>query len=189
MDAKPKAAGKSSIDLIDQDLAFDNIIVGSRATYLDLGCGAGNYTLALARRLGAGSLVYALDLWEDGIAALTESAREEGLGNVEAKVADLSQPLKVPSGAVDAAFMATVLHDLPESVRAGLMQEVERVLVPGGVFALIEFKKEAKGPGPSDPEKRIGPEDADRLTASCGFVRDSMVDLGEFTYLVRYIRK
>ena len=164
-------------------------MVGSRATYLDLGCGAGNYTLALARRLGAGSLVYALDLWEEGLAALTESARQEGLGNVEPKVADLSQPLKLPTGSVDAAFMATVLHDLPEEARPGLMEELERVLVPGGVFALIEFKKLAKGPGPSNPDKRIGPEDADRLTSPHGFVRDTVVDLGEFTYLVRYIRK
>ncbi|WP_319584963.1 class I SAM-dependent methyltransferase [uncultured Pseudodesulfovibrio sp.] len=189
MESKPKAAGKSSIDLIDQDLAFDNIMVGSRATYLDLGCGAGNYTLALARRLGAGSLVYALDLWEEGIAALTERAREEGLGNVEAKVADLSRTLDLPTGSVDAAFMATVLHDLPEEARPGLMEEIKRVLVPGGVLALIEFKKFAKGPGPSDPEKRIGPEDADRLTAPHGFVHDTVVDLGEVTYLVRYIGK
>jgi ubiquinone/menaquinone biosynthesis C-methylase UbiE len=189
MDVKPKAAGKSSIDHIDQDLAFDNIMVGSRATYLDLGCGAGNYTLALARRLGAGSLVYALDLWEDGIATLAESARQEGLGNVEPKVADLSKPLPLPTGSVDSAFMATVLHDLPEAARPGLMEEVCRVLVPGGVFALIEFKKLAHGPGPSDPDKRIGPEDADRLTAHHGFVRDAEIDLGEFTYLVRYIKK
>jgi ubiquinone/menaquinone biosynthesis C-methylase UbiE len=189
MDATPKAAGKSSIDHIDQDLAFDNIMVGSRATYLDLGCGAGNYTLALARRLGAGSLVYALDLWEEGIAALAEKAREEGLGNVEPKVADLSQPLHLPTGSVDAAFMATVLHDLPEASRPGLLGEISRVLVPGGVFALIEFKKLDHGPGPSDPAKRIGPQDADRLAEPHGFVRDAEVDLGESTYLVRYIRK
>jgi ubiquinone/menaquinone biosynthesis C-methylase UbiE len=189
MDAKPKAAGKSSIDHIDQDLAFDNIMVGSRATYLDLGCGAGNYTLALARRLGAGSLVYALDLWEDGIAALAAAVREEGLGNVEPMVADLSQPLDLVTGSVDAAFMATVLHDLPVTARPGLMGEVSRVLVPGGVFALIEFKKFAQGPGPSSPDKRIGPEDADRLTAPHGFVRDAVVDLGEFTYLARFLRK
>jgi SAM-dependent methyltransferase len=189
MDAKPKAAGKSSIGHIDLDLAFDNIMVGSRATYLDLGCGAGNYTLALARRLGAGSLVYALDLWPDGIAALAKTAREEGLGNVEPRVADLSRPLDLATGSVDAAFMATVLHDLPEAARPGLMGEVGRVLVPGGVFALIEFKKFAKGPGPSSPDKRIGPEDADRLTAPYGFVRDAVVDLGEFTYLARFIRE
>jgi ubiquinone/menaquinone biosynthesis C-methylase UbiE len=189
MDATPKAAGKSSLDLIDQDLAFDNIMVGSRATYLDLGCGAGRYTLALARRLGAGSLVYALDLWEEGIAALAETARQEGLGNVEPVVADLSKPLKLATGSIDAVFMATVLHDLPEAARPELMGEVRRVLVPGGIFALIEFKKFTTGPGPSSPEKRIGPEDADRLAEPHGLVRDATVDLGEFTYLARFIRK
>lgn len=189
MTGTPKAAGKSSIAHIDLNLVLDNIVVGPRATYLDLGCGAGSYTLALARRLGAGSLVYALDLWEDGIAALGEAARKEGLGNVEPRVADLSRPLGLATGSVDAAFMATVLHDLPETARPGLMGELSRVLVPGGVFALIEFKKFAHGPGPSSPDKRIGPEDADRLTEPHGFVRDAEVDLGEFTYLARFIRK
>lgn len=188
MDAKPTAAGKSSIGHIDLDLAFDNIMVGSRATYLDLGCGAGNYTLALARRLGAGSLVYALDLWEEGIKALDEAAHKEGLGNVEPLVADLAKPLALPSAAVDAAFMATVLHDLPEAVRPQLLSEIDRVLVPGGVFALIEFKKLDHGPGPS-MDKRIGPEDADRLTEPHGFVRDATIDLGEFTYLARFLKK
>lgn len=189
MTGTPKAAGKSSIIHIDLDLVLDNIMVGPRATYLDLGCGAGNYTLALARRLGAGSLVYALDLWEEGLVALAEAAREEGLGNVEPKVADLSRPLDLATGSVDAAFMATVLHDLPEAARPGLLEELSRVLVPGGIFALIEFKKFAHGPGPSSPDDRIGPEDADRLAAPHGFVRDVEVDLGEFTYLVRFIRE
>jgi len=187
MDAMPKAAGKSSFGHIDQDLVFDSIIVGLRATYLDLGCGAGMYALPLARRLKAGSLIYALDLWEEGIAALAESARREGLGNIQPMVADLSQPLHLEAGAIDAAYMATVLHDLPESVRPGLMAEVNRVLVPGGRFLLIEFKKLDHGPGPS-MDKRIGLEDADQLVAPYGFVQDSMVDLGEFTYLVRYIK-
>ena len=121
MDDKPKGAGKSSIDHIDQTLFFEALLDGPRATYLDLGCGAGNYALALARRLVAGSLVYALDLWEEGVATLEERARQEGLGNIEPMVADLSQPLPLPDSAVDAAYMATVLHDLPEEARSALI--------------------------------------------------------------------
>lgn len=187
MDAKPKAAGKSSFGHIDQDLAFDSIIVGPRATYLDLGCGAGLYALSLARRLKAGSMIYALDLWEDGIAALAESARREGLGNIEPMVADLSQPLRLDAGSIDAAYMATVLHDLPESARSGLIAEVSRVLVPGGRFSIIEFKKFDHGPGPS-MDKRIGSDDAEQLVAPFGFVQDGVAELGEFTYIARYIK-
>ena len=57
----------------------------------------------------------------------------------------------------------------------------------GGRFCLVEFRKLDRGPGPS-VDKRIGPDDADELIVSHGFVRDILIELGEFTYLTRYVK-
>ena len=187
MSKKPTAAGKSSIDLIDQDAAFAQIITDSAAAYLDLACGAGNYTLALARRLGKDSSIHALDLWEDGVAALQESARREGLDNVTARVADITRPLPLPDGSIDVCLIATALHDIPEARRGRVLAEAGRVLRPGGRLALIEFKKSDQGPGPSK-ERKIGEADAEELAAPHGFRKDISVSLGEYTYLVRFVR-
>ncbi|AMK11671.1 hypothetical protein AWY79_11365 [Pseudodesulfovibrio indicus] len=185
---KPVAAGKSSLAHIDQDLAFGTIIVPGAAAYLDLGCGAGMYTLALARRLSGTPTIHALDLWGEGVEALAVSAAEQGFPNINPMVADLTAPLPLDDGAVSSAFMATVLHDLPERTWPAILGEIGRVLAPGGRFSLIEFKKLDRGPGPS-LAKRIGPEDADRLARPAGFVRKATLDLGEFTYLAEFLKK
>lgn len=187
MTGKPVAAGKSSLTHIDQDLAFGTIITPGAAAYLDLGCGSGMYTLALAERLAVAPVIYALDLWDEGIQALAASVAERGFSNVRPMVSDLTAPLPLDDGDVDSAFMATVLHDLPKQARPAVLGEIGRVLSPGGTFSLIEFKKLDHGPGPG-MAGRIGLEDADALALPNGFVRKTTLDLGEFTYLAQYVR-
>jgi len=187
MTGKPVAAGKSSLDHVDQELVFSNIVTGRESTYLDLACGAGRYTLALAERVGKGSVIHALDLWEEGIAALRESAREAGFGNVRPELADATQPLPLGDNSIDVCFMATALHDLPEPTREGVVQEIRRILKPQGAFVLIEFKKLDYGPGPKK-ENRISEADADALILPVGFRKEISMSLGEFPYLVRYCK-
>lgn len=186
MTAKPVAAGKSSFDLIAPEPAFEQIITPSARTYLDLACGAGRYSLALAERLGPGATIHALDLWEDGVAALNATAAELGLA-IRAQVADATRPLPLPDASVDVCLMATALHDLPEAAHADVIGEIRRVLTPGGAFALIEFKRLDHGPGPGIA-KRIGEREADVLLLPHGFAKAACVELGEFTYLGRYTK-
>lgn len=187
MDARPVAAGKSSFGHIDQDLALANIVKDTPATYLDLACGAGNYTLALAGRVAPGSTIYALDLWDEGIAMLQEAAKQQDRAVIRAMRADMTQPLPLADGSVDVCLMATVLHDLPER-RGQTLAEVKRVLAPGGAVVVIEFKKLDRGPGPGK-ERRLGPEDSETLFAAYGFAAEAPLDLGEFTYLIRFTAK
>lgn len=187
MTGKPVAAGKSSLDHVNLELAFSNIVTGMDSVYIDLACGAGRYSLALADRVGKGSVIHAFDLWDEGIAVLRESARESGCDNVRPKVVDATQPLPLEDGSIDVCFMATALHDLPEASREGVVREIHRVLKPQGVFVLIEFKKIDYGPGPQK-EKRIGEVDADKLVLPVGFRKDVALSLGEYPYLVRYTK-
>jgi len=48
MNDKPIAAGKSSFDLIDFAKLVDVLDIEKGITFLDVACGAGAYTLALA---------------------------------------------------------------------------------------------------------------------------------------------
>lgn len=59
----------------------------------DLGCGLGNYTLALAESVGSKGKVYAVDLDEKCIRAVEKKAGKAGYHNIEAhtsSAADLS---------------------------------------------------------------------------------------------------
>jgi len=188
MSEKPVAAGKSSLDLVDSDLVFNEVIADPGGTYLDLACGVGRYTVELAGQLNADATVHAFDLWEEGIAELTRYAKQHGLKSIKTKLVDITAQLPLPDSSVDVSFLATALHDLPKSTRSGVVEEISRILSPGAIFVLIEFKKIDYGPGP-DIDERIGELDADELILPHGFAKKNVVDLGELTYLIKYLKK
>ena len=94
---KPPGAGKSSYDLIDPGTLWAELNLPPGITFLDLGCGQGNYTLAAADRIGPAGLVYAVDLWEEGIAALKARAAREGRENLKPLVAGAGQSPSIAS--------------------------------------------------------------------------------------------
>ena len=46
---KPHGAGKSSFALVDPDLVFGEFRLGGGITFLDLGCGRGEYAIAASK--------------------------------------------------------------------------------------------------------------------------------------------
>ena len=116
--SQPLGAGKSSLDLIDQELLFPALNLKPGEAVLDLGCGEGRYTLPVAARVGPLGTVYAVDLWEEGLARLGEKAGQEGVANIRVIHADVSRSLPLPDACLDVALMATVLHDLAEAGQA-----------------------------------------------------------------------
>ncbi len=182
MEKKPIAAGKSSFDLVDAEKLLAELAPVVGAVMLDLACGRGIYSLALSRRF-PGAKIHALDLWEEGIAALRADLARQGAANIDARVADVSKELPLPSGSVDLCLAATVLHDLVEDgTEAGTLQEVRRVLKPGGTFAVVEFKKIAGPPGPP-VEIRLSPHQLECLVTPFGFTPTRSTEIGSVTYL------
>lgn len=182
---KPPGAGKSSYDLIDPGILWAKLDLPQGITFLDLGCGQGNYSLAAADRIGPHGVVYAVDLWEEGIAALKDRAAREGRANLKPLAAPAGQ-VPLESGSVDVGLMATVLHDLVEAgTAAGALAEVTRVIKPGGVLAIVEFDKIDGPPGPPR-HIRLDPAEVEALVAPCGFARQQTVKLGPYNYLITF---
>ena len=180
----PPGAGKSSYDLIDPGTLWAELNLPPGITFLDLGCGQGNYALAAADRIGPTGVVYAVDLWEEGIAALKERAAR---ANLKPLVAPAGQ-VPIASLSVDVGFMATVLHDLAEAgTAAGALAEVARVLKPGGLLAIVEFDKIDGPPGPPR-HIRLDPAEVEALVAPYGFARQKTVKLGPYNYLITFVK-
>jgi ubiquinone/menaquinone biosynthesis C-methylase UbiE len=115
-------------------LSLFGIRAGS--TVLDLGCGTGQFTVEIARRVGAEGTVHAVDLQQP----MLEQARQR------VAAADLlprvrfhrcgAYQLPLEDESVDAVVLSAVLGEIPNRTRA--LIEIYRVLRPGGQVGIAE---------------------------------------------------
>ena len=131
---------------VDGALAMDLIAAAAaRVTprarrLLDVGCGAGNYTLMLLRRL-PGLDVTLVDLSANMLARAHERVSAAGAAAVTTSQADVNE-LELPEGGFDVIVAAAVLHHLRED--ADWVRVYGRLcasLAPGGslwVYDLVE---------------------------------------------------
>lgn len=181
---KPLGAGSSSFDLIRPDSLFEELNLKKGCTFLDMACGPGEYSIAASKHVGDAGLVYAVDLWEEAIDALSKKVSALGLKNIRMMVGNVSQPLPIAAGAVDVCLIATVLHDfVQEGVAEKALEEAARVLKPKGLLAIVEFKKIEGPPGP--PMRiRLSAEEVERWVLPHGFISLRGRSVGPYNYLV-----
>jgi ubiquinone/menaquinone biosynthesis C-methylase UbiE len=183
---KPTAAGKSSFDLIDVDQFFSELNLQKGISFLDVACGRGAYCLAAAEMVGEKGRVIGVDLWEEGIELLKAAANDKSAGNITALVSDAGKQIPVDNDSIDVCLMATVLHDfVADKIDQQVLREIVRVFKPGGVLAVMEFKKTDGPPGPPR-HIRLSPEEVDDILTPFGFKKEHMADVGLHNYLSLY---
>ena len=183
---KPTAAGKSSFDLIDIDKFFKELDLQKGISFLDVACGRGAYCLAASEIVGEKGRVYGVDLWEEGIELLKAAADEKSAGNIDALVSDAGKQIPVDDHSIDVCLMATVLHDFVEDqIEKEVLDEIVRVIKPGGILAIMEFMKIDGPPGPPR-HIRLSPEQVDDMLTPFGFMQEGIVDVGPYNYLMLF---
>ena len=105
---------------------------------LEPGCAMGFFTLPLARMVGSGGKVVAVDIQSDMLTALERRARKNGLiDRIDIRQAD-SNGLGIADLAksVDFCTVFHVAHEVPDRDR--FFGEVSQTLKPGGKLLLVE---------------------------------------------------
>ena len=118
-------------------------------TVLDVGCGAGYYSLGMARLVGPEGRVVSVDTQPEAIATLRKRAQQAGLSErIETRICS-KQDLGISdlSGQIDFALAIYVLHHAADA--SSLINDVHRSLKLGGKFLVVEPKHHA-----SVPERR-----------------------------------
>ena len=123
-DAYDRFMGRYSRELAPRLVAFAGIADGTRA--LDVGCGSGLLTSALADRLGAAN-VAAADPSESLLAACAARVPDADVRRAPA------EELQWPDGSFDAVLSQLVLNFVADADAA--VAEMRRVAAPGGILA------------------------------------------------------
>ena len=107
-------------------------------TALDLGCGMGVFTLAMARMVGPRGRVLAVDLSQRSLRVLAKRAVRAGLAErVVPRLATADEiGLAEFSGTVGFALAFWMAHEAPDVRR--FMAQVRRLLASGARFLLVE---------------------------------------------------
>lgn len=102
---------------------------------IDIGCGPGRVTIPLARAVGPGGEVIALDVQDGMLAKVSAKAEDAALSNIRLLRADVREATIAPNS-LDGAVMVMALGEIPDG--AGIVTSVFRMLRPGGRLLVAE---------------------------------------------------
>ncbi|MDX1387612.1 MAG: methyltransferase domain-containing protein [Acidobacteriota bacterium] len=120
-------------------------------TVLEIGCGTGHCVEALARAVGPGGHVHAVDLSEGMLEQTHKLLAEKGLSDrVLLECAD-AEKLPFVDDTMDAVFMSFTLELFDTPVISAVLDECRRVLRPHGRIVVVGMSKEGK----DDPLVRV----------------------------------
>ncbi len=121
---------------------------------LDLGCGAGFFTLPAAQLVGPQGRVVAVDVQPEMVAATQAAVQRAHLSNVEVRLAPSDYELPTPMTAADWVILAYILHEVSDPQQ--LLWVVQQTLRPHGRLLIIEWPLE-KGPHGPPLAERLSP--------------------------------
>jgi tRNA (cmo5U34)-methyltransferase len=126
------------MDLITRAAA---IVTPGAHDILDIGCGAGNYTLKMIRQLSAGGSPNCtlVDLSRPMLDRAVQRVTAETTGRVEARQADM-RDVDFGSENFDIVLAASTLHHLRDDEQwQAMFQKIHRALRPGGSFWIFDL--------------------------------------------------
>lgn len=136
------------------ELALDRARLGGGERVLDVGCGTGQTTLALAGRVGPAGSVTGVDIATEMLEVAAHRARVAGLENVRFENAD-AQTHPFEAGGFDRAYsrFGVMFFADPPAAFANLA----RALAPGGRLSFVCWRALAKNPWMALPVAALSP--------------------------------
>lgn len=154
----------------------------SEGVLLDIGCGIGYFTIPAAELLKNGKAI-GIDIMKEMIEHA--EGRAVGIENLEFKKCE-EYEFPIESQSIDNVFVCNVMHEIEDKVM--YLQEIKRVLKPGGSLSIVDWEKKVTEQGPPVDE-RVSVEEISELFTSNNFVFDKAVDINVNHYGVKFILK
>ncbi|MFW9808219.1 MAG: class I SAM-dependent methyltransferase [Candidatus Thorarchaeota archaeon] len=131
------AAGPYRSRVQPPSLIIEALNVRPGMEIVELGCGSGFYTVAVARAIQPAGLVFAVDIQQGMLDKLKARMEREGVENIIPVLADAEGYIPLDDGIADAVYSVAVLPEIPDPPKA--LFQVKRLLKDDGLFANYEF--------------------------------------------------
>jgi len=179
-----KHHGKTSRQILNADDVINATGLQKGNTFLDAGCGDGYISIEASKIVGSGGVVYALDVYPESIDKVKAEVQNQNLNNLNPILADITESIPVDESTVDLVLMANVLHGFVEEDEVDVvMKNISKVIKPGGIFSVVEFRKVESENGPPY-NVRLSPSDVADILQRYGFDLIDSVEIGTYHYIV-----
>lgn len=163
----------------EQNILHLSLTEGMRVA--DFGAGTGFYSKACSPKVGYTGKVYAIEVQKDLVKKLENELKTWGITNVECIWGDIERKggTKIADHSMDRVIISNVLFQAEDKL--GLIDEVKRVLKPGGQVLLIDWSESFGGMGPT-PNHVVTESTALELFEKRGFKKVENISAGQHHY-------
>ncbi len=166
---------------MNPDTIVDNLNIKSGSVVADFGCGAGYFSIPLAKKVSNGGKVYAIDVLKDPLEAVLSKAKLYGLRNIEIIRANVETVggTKLNDRSVDVVILANILFQCNDY--NSVLSEAKRVLKDSGEIVIIDWIPEKIKMGPKF-EHCLSKNDVKKLAIRNSFKFAREINAGDRHY-------
>ena len=117
----------------------DSLKLSPGMVVADIGAGSGVISLMLAKKVGPGGKVFAVDIQEEMLNVLSKRLRQLKVTNVKPVQGTVKSPNLKPAS-VDLALMVDVYHEFNYPYE--MIEGISKALKPNGRLVFVEYRKE-----------------------------------------------
>ena len=165
----------------DPDSILTGIGLKRGMTFIDVGCGHGFFSIPAAKIVGTSGRVIGIDINDDGLQSIRDSAARGGLKSVETILGKAEEVIAC-RGCADVVFFGIVLHDFQDPYR--VLSNAKVMLKANGILVNLDWRKEeTAGMGPPI-SMRFDERQASDMISSQGLRITSVSRSGKYNYIV-----
>jgi ubiquinone/menaquinone biosynthesis C-methylase UbiE len=145
---------------------------------VDVGAGSGYYTLEVAKKVGSGGRVYAVDVQKDILERIKNSGATIGLHNIEVIWANAEKigGTKLREASADRVIVSNILFQIEKPEDFAL--EMRRILKQNGKMLVVDWAEQTE----MSPKKVVTAANAQLLFEKAHFILEESFDAGDHHY-------
>jgi len=175
--------GREAFEHRDEIVKACNLREGMQVA--DVGAGTGLFSRLFAPKVGVKGIVVAVDISEDFLKHIQESAREQNLANIQTVLCK-QDSVELPDASVDLVFTCDTYHHFEFPFKT--LSSIHRALKPGGRLIVVDYHRiEGKSTDWVMGHVRAGLDVVEKEITSSGFKRiGELKDVLKENYLVEF---